>query len=92
PSLVSSTGGKTLASLKRIIPAGSPALGPSFEADIQAHVVVRSSRAEDVPVYTAAATVTSTRGSVGATPTLDVAGSSQPDTSEGSDDSFYELP
>ncbi|GJU49588.1 hypothetical protein Tco_1219143 [Tanacetum coccineum] len=49
-------------------------------------------RTADVPVYTAAATVTSARENVGVTPTSDVAGSSQLETSEGSDDSFYELP
>ncbi|GJS30848.1 hypothetical protein Tco_0491468 [Tanacetum coccineum] len=49
-------------------------------------------RITDVPVYTAAATVTSARENVGITPTSDVAGSSQLETSEGSDDSFYELP
>ncbi|GJY83184.1 hypothetical protein Tco_0496560 [Tanacetum coccineum] len=49
-------------------------------------------RITDVPVYTAAATVTSARENVGVTPTSDVAGSSQLETSEGSDDSFYELP
>ncbi|GKA47607.1 hypothetical protein Tco_0740490 [Tanacetum coccineum] len=51
-----------------------------------------SARTADVPVYTAAATVTSARENVGVTPTLDVAESSQLETSEGSDDSFYELP
>ncbi|GJY75256.1 hypothetical protein Tco_0480372 [Tanacetum coccineum] len=61
-------------------------------ADIQAHVVVQSARTADVPVYTAAATVTSAQENVGVTPTSDVAGSSQLETSEGSDDSFYELP
>ncbi|GKF54443.1 hypothetical protein Tco_0161353, partial [Tanacetum coccineum] len=49
-------------------------------------------RITDVPVYTAAATVTSARENVGIIPTSDVAGSSQLETSEGSDDSFYELP
>ncbi|GJY72941.1 RNA-directed DNA polymerase, eukaryota, reverse transcriptase zinc-binding domain protein, partial [Tanacetum coccineum] len=49
-------------------------------------------RITDVPVYTAAATVTSARENVGITPTSDVVGSSQLETSEGSDDSFYEMP
>ncbi|GKE17465.1 hypothetical protein Tco_1425042 [Tanacetum coccineum] len=44
------------------------------------------------PNNTAAATVTSARENVGITPTSDVAGSSQLETSERSDDSFYELP
>ncbi|GJW70763.1 hypothetical protein Tco_0127680 [Tanacetum coccineum] len=54
--------------------------------------VYTSARTADVSVYTAAAIVTSARENVGVTPTLDVAGSSQLETSEGSDDSFYELP
>ncbi|GKC06231.1 hypothetical protein Tco_0997841 [Tanacetum coccineum] len=49
-------------------------------------------RTADVPVYIVAATVTSARENVGVTPTSDVSGSSQLETSEGSDDSFYELP
>ncbi|GKD76097.1 hypothetical protein Tco_1334379, partial [Tanacetum coccineum] len=49
-------------------------------------------RITDVPVYTAATIVTSARENVGVMPTSDVAGSSQLETSEGSDDSFYELP
>ncbi|GJZ48899.1 hypothetical protein Tco_0603089, partial [Tanacetum coccineum] len=49
-------------------------------------------RIADVPVYTAAATVTFARENVGITPTSNVAESSQLETSEGSDDSFYELP
>ncbi|GKD20723.1 hypothetical protein Tco_1222426, partial [Tanacetum coccineum] len=52
----------------------------------------KSAQITDVLVYTAAATVTSTWENVGITPTSDVAGSSQLETSEGSDDSFYELP
>ncbi|GJW26912.1 hypothetical protein Tco_0040723 [Tanacetum coccineum] len=49
-------------------------------------------RTADIPVYTVAATVTSAWENVGITPTLDIVGSSQLETSEGSDDSFYELP
>ncbi|GJW29720.1 hypothetical protein Tco_0046595, partial [Tanacetum coccineum] len=37
PSLASGTGGKSLASLRRTIPEGSLALGPSLQADIHAH-------------------------------------------------------
>ncbi|GJT90002.1 hypothetical protein Tco_1078847 [Tanacetum coccineum] len=88
PSFATGTGGKTLAGLRQLMPTSSR---PSFQADIQAHVV-QSARITDVPVYTAAATVTSARENVGITPTSDVAGSSQLETSEGSDDSFYELP
>ncbi|GJW83606.1 hypothetical protein Tco_0156751 [Tanacetum coccineum] len=88
PSYATGTGRKTLAGLRQLMPTS---LRPSFQADIQAHVV-QSARITDVPVYTAAATVTSARENVGITPTSDVAGSSQLETSEGSDDSFYELP
>ncbi|GKC72747.1 hypothetical protein Tco_1118630, partial [Tanacetum coccineum] len=69
PSLATGTGGKTLAGLRQLMPTCPLVLRPSFQADIQAHVV-----------------------NVGVTPTSDVAGSSQLETSEGSDDSFYELP
>ncbi|GJW64412.1 hypothetical protein Tco_0116296 [Tanacetum coccineum] len=92
PNLAIGTGGKTLAGLRQLKPTSPLVLRPSFQADIQAHVVIQSARTEDVSVYTAAATVTSARENVGVTPTLDVAGSSQLETSEGSDDSFYELP
>ncbi|GJS50737.1 gypsy type transposase [Tanacetum coccineum] len=90
PSLASGTGGKTLASLRRTIPEGSLTLGPSFQADVHAQVTVQSSRVADAPVYTAADTVTSSRGKTHAAPTSDVGGSSQLETSEGSADSFYE--
>ncbi|GJW52209.1 hypothetical protein Tco_0093560 [Tanacetum coccineum] len=91
PSLATSTGGKTLAGLRQLMPTSPLSLGPSFQPDIQAHVVDQSARNADVLVYIAAATVTSARGNVGVTPTSDVAGSSQLETSKGSDDSFYEL-
>ncbi|GJR63038.1 hypothetical protein Tco_1505200 [Tanacetum coccineum] len=51
---------------------------------------VLCSRVADAPVYTAAGTVTSSRGKTLVTPTSNVGGSSQPETSEGSADSFYE--
>ena len=54
-------------------------------------VIFNSSLIADVSVYTAAASMTSTKENVGAGPMLDVAGSSQPETSEGLDDLFYEL-
>ncbi|GKA67845.1 hypothetical protein Tco_0767762 [Tanacetum coccineum] len=41
PSLASGTGGKSLASLRRTIPEGSLALGPSLQADIHAQVTVQ---------------------------------------------------
>ncbi|GKD59416.1 hypothetical protein Tco_1296925 [Tanacetum coccineum] len=89
PSLASGTGGKTLASLRRTIPEGSLLLGTS-PADVHTQVTVRSSRVADAPVYTAADTVTSSRGKTLVLPTSDVGGSSQPETSEESADSFYE--
>ncbi|GKB04744.1 hypothetical protein Tco_0832939 [Tanacetum coccineum] len=91
PSLASGTGGKTLASLRRTIPEGSLLLGPSSPADVHTQVTVRSSRVVDAPVYTAADTVTSSRGKTLVVPTSDVGGSSQPETSEESADSFYEM-
>ncbi|GJR06861.1 hypothetical protein Tco_0529845 [Tanacetum coccineum] len=91
PSFATGTGGKTLAGLRQLMPTSPLVSSPSFQADIQAHVV-QIARITNVPVYTAAATVTSTRENMGITPTSDVAGSSQLKTSEGSDDSFYELP
>ncbi|GJX82610.1 hypothetical protein Tco_0332091, partial [Tanacetum coccineum] len=90
PSLASGTGGKTLASLRRTIPEGSLLLGPSSPADVHTQVTVRSSRVADAPVYTAADTVTSSRGKTLVVPTSDVGGSSQPETSEELADSFYE--
>ncbi|GJZ25099.1 hypothetical protein Tco_0562558 [Tanacetum coccineum] len=89
PSLASGTGGKTLASLRRTIPEGSFLLGTSL-ADVYTQVTVRSSRVADAPVYTAADTVTSSRGKTLVLPTSSVGGSSQPETSEESTDSFYE--
>ncbi|GJS11127.1 hypothetical protein Tco_0367923 [Tanacetum coccineum] len=89
PSLASGTGGKTLASLRRTIPEGSLLLGSS-PADVHTQVTVRSSRTVDAPVYTAVDTVTSSRGKTLVVPTSDVGGSSQPETSEESADSFYE--
>ncbi|GJX46607.1 hypothetical protein Tco_0271797 [Tanacetum coccineum] len=91
PSFATGTSGKTHAGLRQLMPTSPLVSRPSFQADIQAHVV-QSARITDVPVYTAAATVTSARENVGVTPTSDVFGSSQLETSEGSDDSFYELP
>ncbi|GJZ40423.1 hypothetical protein Tco_0586986 [Tanacetum coccineum] len=90
PSLAFGTGGKTLASLRRTIPEGSLLFGPSSLMDVHTQVTVRSSRVADAPVYTAADTVTSSRGKTLAVPTSDVGGSSQPETSEESADSFYE--
>ncbi|GJS23255.1 hypothetical protein Tco_0451887 [Tanacetum coccineum] len=52
--------------------------------------IPEGSRVADAPVYTAADTVTSSRGKTLVVPTSDVGGSSQPETSEESADSFYE--
>ncbi|GJU04719.1 hypothetical protein Tco_1121149 [Tanacetum coccineum] len=62
----------------------------SSPADVHTQVTVRSSRVADAPVYTAADTVTSSRGKTLVVSTSDVGGSSQPETSEESADSFYE--
>ncbi|GJX32295.1 hypothetical protein Tco_0242150 [Tanacetum coccineum] len=90
PSLASGTGGKSLASLRQSLPEGSLTLGTSSPADIPTHVTVPSSCAADAPVYTAADIVTSSRGKTLVLPTSGVGGSSQPETSEESTDSFYE--
>ncbi|GKF82059.1 hypothetical protein Tco_0243715, partial [Tanacetum coccineum] len=47
-------------------------------------------RVADAPVYTTVDTVTSSRGKMLVVPTSDVGGSSHPETSEESADSFYE--
>ncbi|GJV43846.1 retrovirus-related pol polyprotein from transposon TNT 1-94 [Tanacetum coccineum] len=91
PSLASGTGGKSLASLRQSLPEGSLTLGTFSPADIPTHVTVPSFCAADAPVYTAADTVTSSRGKTLVLPTSDVGGSSQPETSEESTDSFYEM-
>ncbi|GKG45740.1 hypothetical protein Tco_0498186, partial [Tanacetum coccineum] len=65
PSFATGTGGKTLVGLRQLMPTS---LRPSFHADIQAYFV-QSAGITDVPVYTAAATVTSARENVGITPT-----------------------
>ncbi|GKC88466.1 hypothetical protein Tco_1149115, partial [Tanacetum coccineum] len=67
-SFATGTGGKTLAGLRQLMPTS---LRPSFQADIQTHVV-QSARITDVPMYTAPATVTSAWENVGITPTSDV--------------------
>ncbi|GKA01070.1 hypothetical protein Tco_0673735 [Tanacetum coccineum] len=94
PSLASGTGGKTLASLRRTIPKGSLLLG-AFLSDGRPYsgyrAEVRASRIADAPVYTTADIMTSSRGKTLAVPTSDVGGSSQPEMSEESVDSFYEM-
>ncbi|GJY50185.1 hypothetical protein Tco_0440141, partial [Tanacetum coccineum] len=83
PSLATGTGGKTLAGLRQLMPTSPLVLRPSFQADIQAHVV---------QMYLNVYLLLIVLHDMGVTPTSDVAGSSQLETSEGSDDSFYELP
>ncbi|GJS58594.1 hypothetical protein Tco_0653378, partial [Tanacetum coccineum] len=83
PSFATGTGGKTLAGLRQLMLTSPLVSKPSFQADIQAHVI-QSARIKDVLVYTAAATVTSAWENVDVTPTSDVARSSQLETSEGS--------
>ncbi|GJS81234.1 hypothetical protein Tco_0747775 [Tanacetum coccineum] len=90
PSLASGTGGKSLASLRQSLPEGSFTLGVSSPADVPTHVTVSSSFVADAPLYTTADIVTSSRGKALALPTSGVGGSSQPETSEESTDSFYE--
>ncbi|GJW91825.1 hypothetical protein Tco_0169378 [Tanacetum coccineum] len=110
PSLASGTGGKTLAGLEQIMPAGSyflargqsatPSVAPpqeiesfvdlSAQASLQIRTTVGSSSTLSAPVDTAAAT-TSSKAKLAADVNPDLAGPSQLEESEGSDDSFYEL-
>ncbi|GJT75878.1 hypothetical protein Tco_1042603 [Tanacetum coccineum] len=113
PSLASCTGGKTLAGLEQIMPAGSrllareqsatPSVSPPQESesfvDLSAQASLQicttvgrySSSTLSAPVDTAAATTTSTKAKLAADVNPDLAGPSQLEESEGSDDSFYEL-
>ncbi|GJR58355.1 hypothetical protein Tco_1500517 [Tanacetum coccineum] len=88
PSFATGTGGKTLAGLRQLMPTSPLVSRPFFRLTSRPMFA----RISYVLVYTAAATVTSARENVGITPTTDVAGSSQLETSKESDDSFYELP
>ncbi|GJY57280.1 hypothetical protein Tco_0456395 [Tanacetum coccineum] len=78
------------ASLSQSRPEGSLTLRASSPATSLPMLPLASSRVADVPVYTAADIVTSSRGKTLVLPTSDVGGSSQPETSEESTDSFYE--
>ncbi|GJX35152.1 hypothetical protein Tco_0246709 [Tanacetum coccineum] len=112
PSLASGTGGKTLAGLEQIMPAGSrllareqsatPSVAPpsqesesfvdlSAQASLQIRTTVGSSSTLSAPVDTVAATTTSTKAKLAANVNPDLAGFSQLEELEGSDDSFYEL-
>ncbi|GKB64451.1 hypothetical protein Tco_0920637, partial [Tanacetum coccineum] len=79
PSIASGTGGKTLAGLEQIMPTGSHLLVREYSSTLSA------------PVDTAAATTTSSKAKLVADVNPDLAGPSQLEESEGSDDSFYEL-
>ncbi|GKE55140.1 hypothetical protein Tco_1490296, partial [Tanacetum coccineum] len=116
PTLISSTGGKTLAGLEQIRLADSclpdreqlsfhsvaPSsqesegfLDSSAQTNLRIHTTVESSSTLGIPVDTTAAAITSTRAAVTNFATdvnPDLAGPSQPEGSEGSDDSFYEPP
>ncbi|GJW89784.1 hypothetical protein Tco_0167337 [Tanacetum coccineum] len=117
PTLVSGTGGKTLAGLEQIRLVGSrlpnreqlafhsvaPSsqesegfLDSSAQTNLRICNTVESSSTLGIPVDTTAAATTFTKAAVttnfatGVNP--DLAGPSQPEESEGSDDSFYEPP
>ncbi|GJR46421.1 hypothetical protein Tco_1314524 [Tanacetum coccineum] len=111
PSLASGTGGKTLAGLEQIMPAGSrllareqsatPSVAPpqesesfvdlSAKASLQIRTTMGSSSTLSAPVDIVAATTTSTKAKLAADVNPDLAGPSQLEELEGSDDSFYEL-
>ncbi|GKC41820.1 hypothetical protein Tco_1059542, partial [Tanacetum coccineum] len=86
PTLVSGTSGKTLASLEHIRFASEGFLDSSAQTNLRIRNVVESSSTLGIPVDTTAAATTSARANP------DLAGPSQPEESEGSDDSFYEPP
>ncbi|GJU70868.1 hypothetical protein Tco_1262273 [Tanacetum coccineum] len=83
PSLAFGTGGKTLAGLEQIMSAGSRLLAQEQSAT--------PSVAPPSQENTAATTTTSTKAKLAADVNPDLAGPSQLEESEGSDDSFYEL-
>ncbi|GJY83049.1 hypothetical protein Tco_0496425 [Tanacetum coccineum] len=63
----------------------------SAQASLQIRTTVGSSSTLSAPIDTAAATTTSTKAKLAADVNPDLAGPSQLEESEGSDDSFYEL-
>ncbi|GKA54944.1 hypothetical protein Tco_0753893 [Tanacetum coccineum] len=91
PSLVSGTGGKTLANLEQIMSEGSHLLAQ--EQTVAPSVVPpsQSSGTLSAPVDTVAAATTSTRPATASKAATDV-GPSHPEELESSDDSFYEIP
>ncbi|GJW31489.1 hypothetical protein Tco_0051521 [Tanacetum coccineum] len=92
PSLASETGGKSLASLRRDTLPGRLHFIGVFLSGGRPYPLsfFASSRVADAPVYTAADIATSSWGKTLVVQTSDVGGSSQPETSEESTDSFYE--
>ncbi|GJW44791.1 hypothetical protein Tco_0073590 [Tanacetum coccineum] len=117
PTLISGTGGKTLASLEQIRLVGSrlpdreqlafhsvaPSsqgskgfLDSSAQTNLRIRTTVESSSTLGIPVDTTVTATTSTRAAVttnfATNVNPDLAGPSQPEESEGSDDSFYEPP
>ncbi|GJU75346.1 hypothetical protein Tco_1272416 [Tanacetum coccineum] len=87
PSFATGTGGKTLAGLRQLMPTSPLVSRPFFMLDNQAALPDNG-----CPVYTACCCmVTSARESVGITPTSDVVGSSQLETSEGCPRAEHEL-
>ncbi|GJU54533.1 hypothetical protein Tco_1228247 [Tanacetum coccineum] len=95
PSLASGTEGKTLAGLEQIMPAGSRLLAREQSVIRLLPLLLKKvkvfSSTLSAPVDTAAATTTSTKAKLAADVNPDLAGPSQLEESEGSDDSFYEL-
>ncbi|GJZ16953.1 hypothetical protein Tco_0553076 [Tanacetum coccineum] len=88
-TLISGTGGKTLAGKRRL-------LDSSAQTNLRIHTTVESSSTLGIPVDTTAAAITSTRATVAtnfaANVNPDLAGPSQLEESKRSDDSFYEPP
>ncbi|GKC27235.1 hypothetical protein Tco_1034529, partial [Tanacetum coccineum] len=106
PSLASGIGGKTIAGLEQIMPAGSrllaqeqsatPYVAPPQESESFVHFSCPSeppdpSSTLSALVDTVAAITTSTKAKLTTDVNPDLAGPSQLEESEGSDDSFYEL-
>ncbi|GJU68824.1 hypothetical protein Tco_1255083 [Tanacetum coccineum] len=77
-------------SLLRLIEASGRWLWRWAEVSLLSFCGRKCSRVADAPVYTATDIVTSSQGKTLVVPTLDVGGSSQPEASEESADSFYE--
>ncbi|GJY13403.1 hypothetical protein Tco_0382712 [Tanacetum coccineum] len=94
PILVSGIGGKTLAGLEQIRPESEGLLDFSAQTNLRIRTTVESFNTLGIPRDTTTAATTSTRAAVTTRFATDVnpdlAGPSQLEESEGSDDSFYE--